>query len=145
MADPLRMQQVVVNLLTNAAKYTEPGGIIRLSAEATIDQVVIEVRDNGIGIAQNFLPRVFDLFEQGGRPRHGEFSGLGIGLALVKSLVELHGGSVGAYSDGIGTGSAFVVRLPCVSPTVSCGLLARGVPSNWLSNQYSTTSPMTDA
>jgi signal transduction histidine kinase len=145
LADPLRMQQVVVNLLTNAAKYTEPGGMIRLSAEVTPDQVLIEVRDNGIGIAEDFLPRVFDLYEQGSPPRPGAFSGLGIGLALVKSLVELHGGSVGAYSNGIGTGSAFVVRLPCVSPTITCGHIARGAPSDWLSNQYSATSSMTDA
>ena len=77
MGDALRIQQVVVNLLANAAKYTEPGGAIRLSIEATPDQAVIEVRDNGIGIAPEFLPHVFDLFAQGSKPRDGEFSGSG--------------------------------------------------------------------
>ncbi len=115
MADALRVQQVVVNLLANAAKYTHPGGFIRLAVEVAGDLVVIEVRDNGVGIPATLLPRVFDLFRQGeNSPGHG-FAGLGIGLALVKSLVELHGGSVSAHSDGSGTGSAFVVRLPATS------------------------------
>jgi len=113
MADPSRLQQVVNNLLTNAAKYTEPGGCITVSVKARGDELSIEVRDTGIGIPADLLPRVFDLFHQGGRRQHG-FSGLGIGLALVKSLVELHGGSITAHSDGEGTGSAFVVLLPGV-------------------------------
>jgi signal transduction histidine kinase len=110
--DPVRVQQVVANLLANAAKFTEPGGCIRLAVEATPEVVVIEVRDNGMGIPAELLPRVFDLFEQGGVAQHRGWCGLGIGLALVKSLVELHGGSVSAQSDGPGAGSAFVVRLP---------------------------------
>lgn len=112
-ADPVRLQQVVTNLLTNAAKYTEPGGSIRLSAGPVDDLVVLEVRDDGTGISADLLPRVFDLFEQGSAPRGSGWYGMGIGLALVKSLVELHGGSVSAHSDGPGAGSAFVIRLPC--------------------------------
>jgi signal transduction histidine kinase len=109
-ADPLRLAQVLTNLLCNASKFTGPGGHIVLSASSNDGQIVIRVRDNGRGIAQNVLPHVFDLF--------GQFSdgyctgGMGIGLALVKSLVELHDGTVAAYSNGPGTGSEFVVRLP---------------------------------
>jgi signal transduction histidine kinase len=113
MADPSRVRQVVNNLLTNAGKYTEPGGRISVTVEARGDEVSIEVRDTGIGIPADLLPRVFELFHQGGGRRDG-FSGLGIGLALVKSLVELHGGSITAHSDGKGTGSTFVVLLPGV-------------------------------
>jgi signal transduction histidine kinase len=113
-ADPLRLGQVLTNLLTNAAKFTDPGGLVRLSAEAEAGWVVLRVGDNGRGIAPEQLPRVFDLFHQGpGAPGAG---GLGIGLALVKSLVELHGGSVSASSAGPGTGSEFVVRLPAGAP-----------------------------
>ena len=109
-ADPLRLEQVLTNLLTNAAKFTDPGGHVRLTAVVEAGQVVLRVRDDGRGIAPDLLPRVFDLFHQGpGTPRTG---GLGVGLALVKSLVELHGGSVAAQSDGPGTGSEFVLCLP---------------------------------
>jgi signal transduction histidine kinase len=113
-ADPLRLGQILTNLLTNAAKFTDPGGDVRLSAQAEAGQVVLRVRDNGRGIAPDLLPHVFDLFHQGeGAQKTG---GLGIGLALVKSLVELHGGSVEALSDGPGTGAEFVVRLPAAAP-----------------------------
>jgi len=109
--DPLRVSQVVANLLTNAAKYTDPQGHIRLTAALDGDDVVIEVSDNGIGIAADSLPAVFDMFTQlrTGGDRAG---GLGIGLALTKGLVELHGGSLSARSDGPGRGSVFTVRLP---------------------------------
>ena len=111
-ADPVRLEQVLINLLANAAKFTDPGGDIRLSAQAEAGQAVLRVRDNGRGIAPELLPRVFDLFWQGpGREEKGA-RGLGLGLALVKSLVELHGGSVAARSDGPGTGAEFIVRLP---------------------------------
>jgi signal transduction histidine kinase len=111
-ADPLRLAQVLTNLLSNAAKFTDPGGHIRLSAAVEAEQIVLRVRDNGRGIAPELLPRVFDLFHQiPGAGTHGT-GGLGIGLTLVKSLVELHGGSVAASSAGPGTGSEFVVRLP---------------------------------
>ena len=110
-ADPLRVSQVVANLLTNAAKYTEPGGRIRLLAAVDGEDVVIEVADNGIGIAAESLPAVFDMFTQlrGSDDRAG---GLGIGLSLTRGLVELHGGSIAVHSDGPGHGSVFTVRLP---------------------------------
>jgi signal transduction histidine kinase/ActR/RegA family two-component response regulator len=110
-ADPLRVSQVVANLLTNAAKYTDPHGHIRLLATLDGEEVVIEVSDNGIGIAPESLPAVFDMFTQlrGTDDRAG---GLGIGLALTRGLVELHGGSIGVRSEGGGQGSVFTVRLP---------------------------------
>ena len=110
--DPARLAQVVGNLLNNAAKYTEEGGTIALSAERQAEQVVIKVKDNGIGIAAELLPHVFDLFTQAERTLDRSQGGLGIGLALVKSLVTMHGGSVEANSDGPGAGSELVVRLP---------------------------------
>jgi len=110
-ADPLRVSQIVANLLTNAAKYTDPHGRIRLLAALDADDVVIEVSDNGIGIAPDSLPAVFDMFTQL-RGTGDRASGLGIGLALTKGLVELHGGSIAARSDGAGHGSVFTVRLP---------------------------------
>ena len=110
-ADPLRVSQVVANLLTNAAKYTDPHGRIRLVAALDADDVVIEVSDNGIGIAPESLPAVFDMFTQL-RGTGDRASGLGIGLALTKGLVELHGGSIGVQSEGGGQGSVFTVRLP---------------------------------
>jgi signal transduction histidine kinase len=111
-ADPLRLEQVLANLLANAAKFTDPGGHIRLTAEEDAGEVVLRVRDDGRGIARDLLPRVFDLFSRG--PDHGSrgAGGLGLGLALVKSLVELHGGRVEASSEGLGRGAEFVVRLP---------------------------------
>jgi signal transduction histidine kinase len=110
-ADPARLEQILTNLLINAAKFTEAGGSIRLSAEAGKDAVMIRVRDSGIGISADLLPRIFDPFEQGGARGRWQ-SGLGIGLALVRSLVELHGGWVRAASPGPGAGSEFIVRLP---------------------------------
>jgi signal transduction histidine kinase len=110
--DPARLAQVPTNLLGNAAKFADPGGHIRLTARVEAGQVILRVRDNGRGIDPDLLPHVFDLCYQipgSGRQATG---GLGIGLALVKSLVELHGGSVTACSDGPGTGCEFVVRLP---------------------------------
>ncbi|HEY9024794.1 MAG TPA: ATP-binding protein, partial [Burkholderiaceae bacterium] len=110
-ADPLRVSQIVANLLTNAAKYTDPHGRIRLLAALDADDVVIEVSDNGIGIAPESLPEVFDMFTQL-RGTGDRASGLGIGLALTKGLVELHGGTIGVRSEGAGRGSVFTVRLP---------------------------------
>lgn len=116
-ADPIRLEQVLVNLLTNAAKYTAPGGRLSLQAVRGGDNVVIRVRDTGEGIPADLLPRVFDGFVQG---QLGA-GGLGIGLALVRRLVEAHGGLVTATSDGPGTGSEFVVTLPVCPPTESPG------------------------
>jgi PAS domain S-box-containing protein len=112
--DPTRLAQVFTNLLNNSAKYTEEGGRVGLTAEQEGDQVVVRVRDTGVGIAADMLPKVFDLFTQVGSSLHRSQGGLGIGLALVKSLVELHGGSVTATSPGVGQGSEFVVRLPAL-------------------------------
>jgi signal transduction histidine kinase len=120
-ADPSRLNQILTNLLTNAAKYTDPGGEICLAAEVAAGEVVLQVRDNGMGIAPDLLPRVFDLFQQGDGPCDQACGGLGIGLALVKSLVELHGGNVSAFSAGPGTGSQFVVRLLDCAPNVQEG------------------------
>jgi PAS domain S-box-containing protein len=112
-ADLTRLAQVVQNLLHNSAKYTPPGGRIVLSLQREGDVAVIRVRDNGIGMASDLLPKVFDLFLQGERPTDASDGGLGIGLTLVRQLVELHGGSVEASSEGPGRGAEFVVRLPC--------------------------------
>jgi PAS domain S-box-containing protein len=111
-ADPVRLAQIVANLLNNAAKYTEEGGRIALSARRDDNHAVISVRDTGVGIPAEVLPRVFDLFSQADRTYHRAQGGLGIGLTLVRTLVELHGGTVSAKSEGVGRGSEFVVRLP---------------------------------
>jgi PAS domain S-box-containing protein len=111
-ADGDRLAQVLANLLNNAAKYTPEGGHIWLAAEAREGEVAIRVRDNGMGIAPEMLPHVFDLFAQAERTLDRSDGGLGIGLSLVKKLVEAHGGAVTAHSDGPGQGSEFVVRLP---------------------------------
>ncbi|MEO7494428.1 MAG: ATP-binding protein [Massilia sp.] len=110
--DRLRLVQVISNLLNNAAKYTAQGGAISLSVETHDEQVEISIGDNGLGIDPALLPRIFDLFTQGERTPDRSQGGLGLGLALVKSIMELHGGSVGAYSAGIGHGSIFKVVLP---------------------------------
>jgi signal transduction histidine kinase/CheY-like chemotaxis protein len=111
-ADPVRLAQVLGNLLNNAAKYTDRGGEVQLTAERRGDEVVVAVRDTGIGIAAEQLPRLFEMFSQGAAATARSQGGLGIGLALVKGLVEMHGGRVSAHSDGPGRGSEFVVRLP---------------------------------
>lgn len=110
-ADPTRLAQVVGNLLTNAAKYSDEGGRIELILEED-GEAIVRVRDTGLGIPADMLPRVFDMFTQVGRTLDRADGGLGIGLTLVKSLVELHGGSVAAASAGLGKGSEFTVRLP---------------------------------
>ncbi len=110
--DPVRLAQVMANLLTNAARYTEPGGRIEVVSERKSNQAVIRVKDNGQGLAADLLPRVFDLFVQGPRALARQEGGLGIGLTLVRSLVEMHGGTVEVSSDGLGKGSTFTVRLP---------------------------------
>ena len=111
-ADPTRLEQIILNLLANAAKYTESGGRLWLSAYREGRDVVISVRDNGIGIAPEKLPEMFELFAQGDRSIARSEGGLGIGLTLVKRLTEMHGGRVTATSDGPGLGSEFIVRLP---------------------------------
>lgn len=115
--DAARLEQVVVNLLTNAAKYTEVGGHIWLSVQQEGDEAVLRVRDTGVGIAPELLPRIFDLFTQAERSLDRSEGGLGIGLCLVQRLVELHRGRVEAYS-ALGQGSEFVVRLPVMATSV---------------------------
>ena len=111
-ADPTRLEQVVMNLLNNAAKYSENGGRIRLIATRDDDQMIITVRDWGMGIAPGKLPEMFELFAQGDRTLARSEGGLGIGLTVVKKLVMLHGGSVTARSEGPGKGCEFTVRIP---------------------------------
>ena len=116
-ADPTRLAQVISNLLTNAAKYTDEGGLIFLTTERAGGDVVIRVRDTGMGIPAELLPRIFDLFTQGDRSLARSEGGLGIGLTLVRRLVEMHGGTVEALSvsEGPGHGSEFIVRLPALA------------------------------
>jgi PAS domain S-box-containing protein len=111
-ADPVRLEQIVSNLLNNAAKYTNPGGRIWLTARRESQNVVISVRDSGIGILPDMLPRIFEMFTQVEHSTSRTQGGLGIGLTLVRSLVEMHGGKVEARSEGPGKGSEFIVRLP---------------------------------
>lgn len=113
--DALRLQQVLWNLLTNAVKCTEPGGSVTLTTEANETAVRISVADDGAGIAAEYIPRIFDRYTQG--PRHDAVytKGLGLGLSIAKSIVELHGGSITVYSEGEGRGSTFTVLLPRIS------------------------------
>jgi len=127
-ADPVRLSQVLNNLITNSWKYTQPGGRICLTVERHAGEATISVRDDGNGIPQDQLPKVFDLFMQIDRTSEKSKGGLGLGLPLVKRLVEMHGGKVTAHSEGLGRGSEFIVRLPVLieeqkldvqSPTVA--------------------------
>jgi signal transduction histidine kinase len=124
-ADPGRLDQVLKNLLNNAAKYTDPGGRIWLIAESRGCHVVLRVRDTGIGIEGDMLPHVFESFWQVESALDHSQGGLGIGLSLVRKLVELHGGSVSASSPGRGCGSEFVVRLPLAATPRGQGSAAR--------------------
>ncbi|RYY85509.1 MAG: response regulator [Comamonadaceae bacterium] len=134
-ADPTRIAQVVSNLLNNAAKYTPPGGTIRLRVERDGGEAVLAVSDTGIGLAPEALSKVFEMFAQvsggEGRPQ----GGLGIGLSLVQSLVVLHGGSISAASDGPGRGSTFTVRLPLAAiatPGTAAGSPGAALPPGQL-------------
>jgi CheY-like chemotaxis protein len=113
--DPIRLAQVLSNLLVNAAKYSDRPGRIDLEGERVGDVVEIRVRDQGIGIASELLPKIFDLFTQADRSLDRSRGGLGIGLTLARRLVELHGGILTASSEGIGRGSVFEIRLPAVA------------------------------
>jgi CheY-like chemotaxis protein/anti-sigma regulatory factor (Ser/Thr protein kinase) len=118
-ADVTRLAQVFANLLNNAAKYTQRGGgDIRLSVEPLCQEVAVRVKDNGVGIPASMLPQVFEMFTQVDRSLERTQGGLGIGLSIVKRLVEMHGGTVEAHSEGSGRGSEFVVRLPVLTPAV---------------------------
>jgi signal transduction histidine kinase/DNA-binding response OmpR family regulator len=111
-ADPFRLEQILSNLLVNAAKYTDPGGKVWLMAAADEGTVVVQVKDTGIGIAPEVLPRVFELFAQADQSLHRSQGGLGIGLTIVQGLVTLHGGQALVHSEGLGRGAEFIVRLP---------------------------------
>ena len=125
-ADPLRVAQVLSNLLTNAAKYTDPEGQIRLSASCGPDQLLIRVADSGVGISAENLPNIFEMFSQVHPTMDRSEGGLGIGLALARGLGELHGGSIEAASAGLGHGSEFTVRLPRRVNSGSCAVTAVG-------------------
>ena len=114
--DPTRLEQVMTNLLTNAAKYTDPGGRIELSARVEGDRLAVRVADTGVGIAPDMLPRVFDLFAQVDNSLDRSQGGLGIGLTIAQRLVALHGGTIEVASPGAGRGSVFTVRLPLLAP-----------------------------
>jgi PAS domain S-box-containing protein len=119
-ADPARIEQVVVNLLNNAAKYTDSGGQIRITVNHEADDAVICVRDNGVGIAPELLPHIFELFTQVDGSLGRSYGGLGIGLALASSLVEMHDGRLSATSAGLGKGCVFTIKLPAMAePTLS--------------------------
>ena len=125
-ADALRLEEVIVNLLNNAAKYTPDGGHIWLSLQQEGDHMVLRLRDTGVGIASDSLPHIFELFTQAPRSLDRSQGGLGVGLAVVRKLVELHGGTVEAQSAGLGEGSEFIVRLPVLSsPTGRSNTLAK--------------------
>ena len=131
--DEIRLNQVVSNLLTNAAKYTPPGGRITVRATEERSDIVIRVRDTGIGIAPDVLPRVFDLFVQERQAIDRSQGGLGLGLTIVRNLVERHGGTVSAHSDGPGTGSEFVIRLPRANVPIESEVAADVVSaSEWV-------------
>ena len=123
--DFARLAQVLANLLNNAAKYTPEGGAISLAAAVAEGQVTVTVRDNGVGIDRDLLPRVFDLFSQGERSLDRSLGGLGVGLTVVQRLVELHGGRVAVASDGPGRGAEFRVVLPCISEVPQGAALER--------------------
>jgi PAS domain S-box-containing protein len=125
-ADRTRLSQIVANLLQNAAKYTDPGGRIEVGVEQQAEAAVLRVRDSGIGIAPEMRERVFEIFSQVHRPGDATRSGLGIGLAIVKRLVELHGGRIEVTSEGLGKGAEFTVRLPLATP--QAGLPLNVVP-----------------
>jgi CheY-like chemotaxis protein len=122
LGDPVRLEQVIVNLLDNALKYTPAGGRIEMRIGREAGKGVIRVRDTGIGVAPDVLPHVFDLFGEADasltRPREG----LGLGLTLVRKLVEMHGGEVAAHSAGVGRGSEFVVTLPLLADAGASGV-----------------------
>ena len=117
--DATRLTQVIVNVLSNAAKYTEASGDIALSARRDGGHIEIRVKDSGVGISADMLPRVFDLFAQERQTIDRSHGGLGLGLTIAKRLVEMHGGTIAARSDGVGTGSEFVIRLPLAAASAA--------------------------
>ncbi|MES2535687.1 MAG: response regulator [Pseudomonadota bacterium] len=132
-ADPTRIEQIITNLLDNAIKYTPPGGAIEIDIRPEADQVLLELRDTGVGISSELMPHIFDVFVQGERSLDRSQGGLGVGLALVRQIVVLHGGSVSAYSAGAGEGSTFTLHLPRAAheePPLETPLAAGGPASH---------------
>ena len=127
-ADPARLQQTIWNLLSNAAKFTPKGGSIFIRTQSSDGWVRLEVRDTGIGIEPELLPKVFEPFEQGESKITRQYGGLGLGLAICKAIVDLHGGSIHAQSDGFGTGAVFTVVLPIACETAA-GVVAMEKPT----------------
>jgi CheY-like chemotaxis protein/two-component sensor histidine kinase len=119
--DAARLAQCVSNLVSNAAKYTDNGGRIRVETRAEGSTAMIEVSDNGIGISESLMPRIFELFVQGDQSLDRAQGGLGIGLPVVRRLVEMHGGRISAYSAGVGKGSKFEIRLPRIETPATAG------------------------
>jgi PAS domain S-box-containing protein len=128
-ADPTRIEQILGNLLTNASRYTPEGGKISVSAEQEEDEAVVRVTDNGIGIAAEMLPHLFDPFAQADSSLDRAYGGLGIGLTLVRSLAEMHGGTATAASNGVGRGSEFTLRLPLTEPLTNDGPVQDSLPT----------------
>jgi CheY-like chemotaxis protein len=133
--DPTRLHQVIWNLLTNAVKFTEPGGKVQVGLARVGAYIEVSVSDTGIGIAPEFLPHVFERFRQGDASTTRRYGGLGIGLSIVKQLAELHGGMVRAFSHGTGLGATFVLSLPAIAARADAPGASRFQPR----------PPMTDA
>jgi signal transduction histidine kinase/FixJ family two-component response regulator len=127
--DPARLSQVIANVLNNAVKFTDRGGRIRIAVARDGQDAAIRVADNGVGVAPDMLPRVFELFAQGERRLEGASTGLGIGLALVRRLVQMHGGSVSIHSDGRGRGTEVTIRLPLLPAAPAAASLSPPVPA----------------
>ena len=134
--DPVRLEQVIVNLINNATKYTKPGGHIVVAVSSSSDQAMLEVRDDGVGLAPEMLGRVFELFTQVEGTLDRAKGGMGIGLTLVRSLIELHGGSVEAQSDGLGRGSTFRVHLPLAATRAHQTASERPLPDSRAGGGY---------
>jgi CheY-like chemotaxis protein len=139
--DRTRLTQVCWNLLTNAVKFSDDGGTVRVSCERDTSSLVVRVEDEGIGIAPEFLPQVFDRFQQADMSTTKLYGGLGIGLALVRSFVEAHGGTVRAESAGLGRGSCFTVRLPAAElQNAECGLRIEEASTSESATEHTSTS-----
>ena len=131
LGDAVRIEQIITNVVSNAVKYTPAGGVIRLTLATRDGEAVLCVRDNGLGIAPELLPQIFEPFVQGERTLARAEGGLGIGLTLVRRLIELHGGSVSAASEGPGRGSSFTIRVPSIAPPAAeAAKPCTGIPSH---------------
>ncbi len=129
LGDPARLQQVFVNLFSNAAKYTEDGGKIHVIARRCAGEAMVQVADSGVGLSAEMLPHVFDLFTQAHTSLDRAQGGLGIGLTVARSLIEMHGGKIGAQSEGAGQGSVFTVRLPLIAQQQASTLASEATPA----------------